>query len=136
MNHKKPDILELLATIKTLRSENGCPWDKRQTAESLTIYFHEELHELLEAIRNQDYPNICEELGDLLYLIIMTSEISRENRQFHFPDVIRHINPKLIRRHPHVFAGKKYKNDAELTKQWQEIKAAEKKKNLFDTDLQ
>lgn len=133
---KKSDILELLATIRTLRSETGCPWDRRQTTKSLAKYFHEELDELMDAIKNQDYPNICEELGDLLYLIIMTSEINRESKRFHFPDVVRHINQKLIRRHPHVFADKQIKTDAELIKQWQKIKAEEKKKNLFDTDLQ
>lgn len=136
MNKNNLDILDLLATIKILRSETGCPWDKRQTTTSLTKYFHEELDELVNAIKNQDYPNICEELGDLLYLIIMTSEISRESKQFHFPDVVRHINRKLIRRHPHVFGDKQFKTDTELTKQWQKIKAEEKKKNLFDTDLQ
>jgi len=136
MKTDNSEILKLLTTIRTLRSETGCPWDKRQTTQSLTRFFHEELNELMDAIKNQDYPNICEELGDLLYLIVMTSEISREKKQFHFPDVVRHINQKLIRRHPHVFADQQYKNDDELAKQWQEIKAEEKKKNLFDTTLQ
>ncbi len=89
----------------------------------------------MEAIKNQDYPNICEESGDILYLIVMISEISRENGEFHFPDVVRLINQKLVRRHPHVFAGKSYENEEDLIRQWQQIKAEEKKKNLFDTNL-
>ncbi len=89
----------------------------------------------MDAIQNRDYSNICEESGDLLYLIVMLSEICKENGQFQFSDVIHHVNQKLIRRHPHVFNGQPCKSEEELAKQWQEIKADEKKKNLFDTDL-
>jgi len=134
MTRNNQNILELITTIRTLRSEGGCPWDKRQTTESLVKYFHEEFNELMEAIKNNDYQNICEELGDLLYLIIMISEINKESGQFQFTDVVHHINQKLIRRHPHVFAGQAYESEEELAKQWQQIKAEEKKKNLFDTD--
>ncbi len=129
------DVKELLSTIRKLRSNEGCPWDRRQTTTSLIKYLQEELNELMEAIKNQDYPNICEESGDILYLIVMISEISRENGEFHFPDVVRLINQKLVRRHPHVFAGKSYENEEDLIRQWQQIKAEEKKKNLFDTNL-
>ncbi len=130
-----PNMDELLLTVRKLRSSTGCPWDKRQTATSLIKYLHEELNELVNAINNQDFPNICEESGDLLYLILMISEIGRENGKFHFTDVVRLINEKLVRRHPHVFAGQSYENEADLIKQWQMIKAEEKKKNLFDTNL-
>ncbi len=135
MTPDNQDLNELLSIIKKLRSNEGCPWDRRQTTTSLIKYFHEEFKELMEAIKNQDYPNICEESGDILYLILMISEISRENGEFHFPDVVRMINQKLIRRHPHVFAGQPYENEEELIRQWQQIKAEEKKKNLFDTNL-
>ena len=135
MTVNNQSIDELLSTIRTLRSDTGCPWDRRQTTKSLMKYFHEEFNELMEAIENQDFPNICEEAGDLLYLILMISEICREKGEFHFPDVVRLVNKKLIRRHPHVFAGHPHKNEADLVKQWQQIKAEEKKKNLFDTDL-
>ncbi len=135
MISNEPSIDELLLTIQKLRSGEGCPWDRRQTTISLIEYFQEEFNELMDAIRNQDFPNICEESGDLLYLILMISEISKENGEFHFPDVVRMINEKLIRRHPHVFAGQSYKNEEDLIKQWQQIKTDEKKKNLFDTTL-
>lgn len=135
MTGNNSNLLDLIETIRTLRSEKGCPWDKRQTTESLVKYFNEEFTELMDAIQNQDYPNICEESGDLLYLIVMLSEISKESGQFQFSDVIHHVNQKLIRRHPHVFKDQPCKSEEELAKQWQEIKADEKKKNLFDTDL-
>ncbi len=135
MTRNNSSLLDLIETIRTLRSEKGCPWDKRQTTESLVKYFYEEFAELMDAIKNQDYPNICEESGDLLYLIVMISEISKESGQFQFSDVIHHVNQKLIRRHPHVFNGQPCESEKELEKQWQEIKANEKKKNLFDTDL-
>lgn len=135
MTRNNSNLLDLIETIRTLRSEKGCPWDKRQTTESLVKYFYEEFTELMDAIKNQDYPNICEESGDLLYLIVMISEISKESGQFQFSDVIYHVNQKLIRRHPHVFNGQPCESEKELKKQWQEIKANEKKKNLFDTDL-
>ena len=134
MTRNDSNILDLIKTIRTLRSEKGCPWDKRQTTESLVKYFHEEFVELMDAIKNQDYPNICEESGDLLYLIVMISEISKESGQFQFSDVIHLVNQKLIRRHPHVFNDQPCPRKEELEKQWQQIKADEKKKNLFDTD--
>ena len=135
MIRNNSNLHDLIETIRTLRSEKGCPWDKRQTIESLVKYFNEEFTELMDAIQNQDYPNICEESGDLLYLIVMISEISNESGHFQFSDVIHRVNQKLIRRHPHVFNDQPCESEEELAKQWQEIKVDEKKKNLFDTDL-
>lgn len=135
MTSKDQTIDDLLSTIRTLRSDSGCPWDRKQTTASLIKYFREEFDELMAAIENQDTPNICEESGDLLYLIMMLSEIHREKGKFHFPDVVRLINEKLIRRHPHVFAEKTYKSEDDLVNQWKQIKTEEKKKNLFDTNL-
>lgn len=133
MNLTNKKIHNLLITVRKLRGKDGCPWDKRQTAESLRTYLTEEVNELINAIENNDSANICEECGDVLYLIIMISEINRENKKFRFSDVIQRIDEKLIRRHPHVFAGTPYESEDELNRQWQEIKAEEKKKNLFDT---
>ena len=117
----------LRETIATLRGEQGCPWDKKQTCDSLTKYLRSECDELLAAIHNNDPVNICEELGDVLYLLIMVSDINRELGLFGFNDVIESINAKLIRRHPHVFAGQSYENEEQLTAQWNAIKAEEKK---------
>lgn len=119
----------LLTTIKALRADNGCPWDKKQTSQSLVKYLCSEFNELLEAIDSDDTENICEELGDLLYILIMYAEIHASLDKFSLRDVITQINEKLIRRHPHVFAGKPYESEEQLSQQWLDIKAEEKKKN-------
>jgi len=116
----------LLNTIKSLRGEKGCPWDKKQTSLSLIQHLQSESAELIEAVEREDKDNICEELGDLLYLIIMYAEIHNSIREFDLRDVVENINRKLIRRHPHVFEGKPYKDEEELKKQWQTIKQQEK----------
>jgi tetrapyrrole methylase family protein/MazG family protein len=122
-------LQSLVHTIETLRGEAGCPWDKRQTSSSLLKHLKAECEELVLAIQNNDQPNICEELGDLLYIIIMISEINNDLGHFQLSDVIQSINEKLVRRHPHVFAGKTYENEEQLAAQWTAIKAEEKKKN-------
>ncbi len=119
----------LLATIKILRGTNGCPWDKKQTSKSLLKYLSSEFQELIDAINKDDTENICEELGDMLYLILMYTEIHESIDDFTLGDVITTINTKLIRRHPHVFAGKTYENEEQLSQQWLDIKAEEKRKN-------
>ncbi len=126
----KNNLNLLAATIRRLRSENGCPWDRRQTASSLIPYLREEMEELISAVEHEDYSNMCEELGDLLYLVMMITEINREKGRFDFSTVAESINEKLIRRHPHVFAGKPYKNENDLKKQWEKIKAEEKEKSI------
>ncbi|GAB6191757.1 MazG nucleotide pyrophosphohydrolase domain-containing protein [Desulfocastanea catecholica] len=125
------ELSELLSTITALRGEAGCPWDKRQTPFSLLKHLKSECQELDNAIRNDDPVNVCEELGDLLYIIIMIAEIHHDHDEFQLSDVIRTVNKKLIRRHPHVFAGKPYENEEQLTAQWNAIKAEEKKKNTL-----
>ena len=119
----------LITTIRALLGDNGCPWDKKQTNLSLLKYFKLESEELQQAIQNNDSANICEELGDLFYILVMMSEINAAQGIFTLNDVIMDIEKKLIRRHPHVFAGKTYANEDELKAQWQAIKAEEKKKN-------
>lgn len=122
----------LIETVKTLRGEKGCPWDKKQTIDSLRKYLVEEFEEILQAIDKKDTPNLCEELGDFLYLILMISEINEENGEFSLQDVIGGVNDKLVRRHPHVFSGTPIEDEAALRKQWDKIKAAEKAEKMFD----
>ena len=129
MTNKTLGLPELISTIKELRGEDGCPWDKRQSPSSLIQHLKSECEELVAAINNNDKPNTCEELGDLLYLIVMISEIHNDQGDFNVSDVIRTVNEKLIRRHPHVFAGQSYDNEEQLAVQWKAIKAEEKKKN-------
>jgi MazG family protein len=132
MNEISTSISALVETIKSLRGEQGCPWDKKQTTESLRKYLIEEFGEILQAIDNHDLQNLSEELGDFLYLIIMLSDINESNGTFSLVDVIRGINDKLIRRHPHVFSGAVVKDEKELRNQWNKIKDAEKAEKLFD----
>lgn len=117
----------LVGTVTTLRSDNGCPWDRKQTNESLKKYLKEEFSEIITALESKDHDNLCEELGDFLYLIIMLAEINSQNNLFTLEDVVRRIDRKLIRRHPHVFGTATIADEAALKQQWQDIKAAEKK---------
>lgn len=128
MTKSNQNLQELVDTISNLRSEQGCPWDKKQTPDSLLRHLNSEIEELIAGIIKKDTDNICEELGDILYILIMIATYYKETNRFDFSDVIQQVNQKLIRRHPHVFAGKQYKDQADLDRQWQEIKAKEKQK--------
>ena len=128
----KKDLLadeSLLATIRHLRGPQGCPWDKKQTAQSLKKYLREEVTELLQAIDNQDSPNVCEEIGDITYILIMISEIYKDDGLFSYTDCLSGINEKLIRRHPHVFGEANIEDEEQLRQQWEKIKQQEKKQN-------
>jgi uncharacterized protein YabN with tetrapyrrole methylase and pyrophosphatase domain len=120
-------LAKLSSTIKALRSDHGCPWDRRQTPLTLKKHVQAECAELLAAIDNNDTENTMEELGDLLYLLLMITRMHEEDGHFDLAQVIEGINAKLIRRHPHVFAGQPYENDEQLRAQWQAIKDQEKR---------
>ncbi|WP_163336644.1 MazG nucleotide pyrophosphohydrolase domain-containing protein [Desulfopila sp. IMCC35008] len=128
MSYKKANLEDLVTTVKTLRGPDGCPWDRRQSTESMVKYLDSEYNELLEAISNRDTDNICEEIGDLLFTLVMIAEIEEENGNFTLHTVLHNINKKLIRRHPHVFAGVEISSEQELREQWEKIKALEKSK--------
>jgi tetrapyrrole methylase family protein/MazG family protein len=115
-------ILELYKTVKKLRSEEGCPWDKKQTPESLSQYILQETYEVLESIDNKG-KNLSEELGDLLFQIIIQSVIAEENNSFTFTNVVKLINQKLIERHPHVFLKNNKKiNEEQVINNWGKMK--------------
>jgi tetrapyrrole methylase family protein/MazG family protein len=128
MNDTTSAFSALVKTVRTLRGQNGCPWDRKQNADSMQKYLLAETNELLDAISKKDVANICEELGDLLYIILLLSIIHEDAGIFHLRDVISGIEEKLIRRHPHVFAGVTVANEEELREQWNAIKAMEKGK--------
>jgi uncharacterized protein YabN with tetrapyrrole methylase and pyrophosphatase domain len=128
MTNSNQFLQQLIATVQTLRSDNGCPWDKKQTPHSLITYLKAEAQELIDAIENNDVQNVCEELGDVLYLLIMIAEAYGKDDAFTFETAIEQVNAKLIRRHPHVFAGTTFASEEELRDQWQRIKAMEKQK--------
>ena len=116
--------------IKTLRSENGCPWDREQTHESLKPCMTEEAAEMVASIRIYDKTgnaeNMREELGDILLQVMLHSCIAEEEGLFTLDDVIQEISEKMIRRHPHVFADEAADTSVQVMKNWDEIKKKEK----------
>lgn len=128
MNNKNTTFLRFCEIISTLRGVNGCPWDKKQTSHSLKKYILEETNELLESIDNKDPVHICEEAGDVLFLIALLAEIHTENGTFTFEDILSTITEKMIRRHPHVFANTTAGSQDELNAQWEKIKSEERSK--------
>lgn len=124
LNHQ---FFRLRDVIAQLRGPNGCPWDQKQTHESLRPYLIEEAYELLEAIDQEDDDAITEELGDVLLQVMLHSQIGEDNGYFTIDDVISSIVNKMIRRHPHVFGDVQVRDESDVLRNWQEIKANEKR---------
>ncbi len=113
-----------------LRAPGGCPWDREQTFDSIKPYTLEEAYEVLEAIDNRDWPELSGELGDLLLQVLFYSEMAREEGHFSVDDVLDRLSNKLVDRHPHVFGEVKADTPAEVLRNWEALKAEEKKKRL------
>ncbi len=130
---------QFCGVIEQLRGEHGCPWDKKQTHSSLKQCLIEEAYEVIQAIddyeQNKDYDNLREELGDVLLQVVMHSVIAKEEGIFTIDDVIDEIAKKMVRRHPHVFSDKSTMGSEEVTRNWDEIKKAEKSKKNKKDDL-
>ncbi len=116
---------ELVDVIATLRSENGCPWDREQTHETLKSTLIEETYETLEAIDTGDPSKLKEELGDLLLNIMLQAQIADEDKNFDIYAVIETLTEKLIRRHPHVFGDVDAEDSETVVKNWEAIKRQE-----------
>ena len=130
------DINDLLSIMKILRSENGCPWDKVQTHESIRTDLIEECYEVCEGI-DRDSPEILrEELGDLLMQVVFHAQIETEKNHFDFDDVCNDICQKLIYRHPHVFGEVKADTEDEVSKNWDALKKASKKQETYTETLE
>lgn len=119
---------KLVAVMARLRAPGGCPWDREQTHATLRTYLIEEAHEVLEALEAKDDAKFSEELGDLLLQVLFHSQIASEESRFTIVDVIREIYQKMIRRHPHVFGRRHAKDSAEVLRNWEIIKAEERRK--------
>lgn len=117
---------KLLGIVDTLMGENGCPWDKAQTRETLKPYIIEESYEVLEALDEGHPHKIADELGDLLYQILFHAKISSLKNEFDIKDVIQSLSDKMVRRHPHIFAEGKLHTPDQVVHQWEEIKKQEK----------
>ena len=137
LNQIQSAIGELYRLVNTLRGDNGCPWDKKQSPETVSIYLIEEVYELVDAIESGSSDQICEELGDLLFHILFVARMFQERGEFDLSDVAQTITDKMIRRHPHVFGEKKINSSEEVIQNWHKIKLAEKKasdqKSLLDS---
>ncbi len=123
----------LYRVIQKLRSPDGCPWDRKQTPESLLPNIIEEAYECIDAIKNKDTENTKEELGDLFLLAAMITSIYEEKEQFTICDVLNNLTDKLVRRHPHVFSNSNADNPEEVIKLWDNVKNQEKQKKNQDS---
>jgi len=127
LNRAATSFAKLCEIVAKLRAPGGCPWDREQTNESLLPPLIEEAYEVAGAIRARDDANLREELGDLILLALMHSEIANETGRFNVDQVLEEVTAKLIRRHPHVFATSDVKDADGVVKQWEAIKHEEKK---------
>jgi MazG family protein len=121
-----PAFSKLAAVMSRLRAPGGCPWDREQTHSTLRTYLIEEAYEVLDALDSHDDAKFAEELGDLLLQVLFHAQIAAEERRFTINDVIREIYGKMIRRHPHVFGNVRAKTSADVLRNWEQIKAAER----------
>lgn len=129
MHTNKKTFANLLQIMNELREQ--CPWDKKQTIHTLRSMTLEETYELVDAIQENDWQNIKEELGDLLLHILFYSKIASEENKFTIEDVIDGIAKKLINRHPHIYSDVKVNDDTDVKKNWEKIKQAEGKKSVL-----
>lgn len=127
-------INRLIRLIETLRGENGCPWDKKQTPESMAVYLIEETYELVDAIRSGSGRAVREELGDVLFHLLFLAHLYTETGLFDLQSAAAGIVQKMIRRHPHVFGDREAGSIPDIRKQWREIKKTEKdsKNSILD----
>jgi MazG family protein len=122
-----PGIDLLIETTARLRAPDGCPWDREQTHRTICDCLVEEVAELVQAIDRNDDANLREELGDLLFHVVMHAQMASEAGKFTFDDVAREVNEKMVRRHPHVFGdGAKLGTADAVVTQWEQIKLKEK----------
>lgn len=121
-----PNIERLIEIIDILRSENGCKWDREQTHQSLRRNMIEEAYEAVDAIDDNDFKHMQEELGDVLLQVVLHSQIAKEENAFNIEDVAKGISDKLIHRHPHVFGDVKVSSTDEILDNWEKLKKEEK----------
>ncbi len=127
----------LAELVRLLRSEKGCPWDQKQTPETIKKYLMEEAYEVMEALEDGSPAQVCGELGDLLFQLVFLACLYEEKGTFSMQDVVRVVTEKMIRRHPHVFGDKEVRDAEEVKANWHKIKLAEKgdreSKSLLDS---
>jgi ATP diphosphatase len=117
-----------VAIMERLRAPGGCPWDREQTFDSIKTYTLEETYEVLEAIDNRDWTELTGELGDLLLQVVFYAQMAKEQGLFSIDDVLDRLSTKLVDRHPHVFGDVKADTSAEVLRNWEALKAEERRK--------
>lgn len=127
--HMPFDMMPIVDVMARLRGPNGCPWDIAQTHRTLRRFLLEEVYEMLDAIDQGDDAGMREELGDVLYQVVIHSRIGEEEGLFSAQDIVRDITEKMIRRHPHVFSEKSLENKGESVLNWDRLKQGEKRQH-------
>jgi nucleoside triphosphate diphosphatase len=120
-------IVESIAIMARLRGPNGCPWDREQTFDSIKRHTLEETYEVFDAIERRAWPDLKDELGDLLLQVLFYAQMASEAGYFTIQDVASNLNAKLIRRHPHIFAEAEVTGSDDVLRNWEQIKQSEKK---------
>jgi len=140
---KQYTVEDLLFLMSQLRDpENGCPWDRKQTFNSIVPYTLEEVYEVVDAIEKEDYPHLKEELGDLLFQVIFYAQMGKEKSLFDFNDIVHKLVSKLVRRHPHVFPNGELQkagttpplSETEIKGTWEKIKQQERDEKGLQED--
>ncbi|MBT0321773.1 nucleoside triphosphate pyrophosphohydrolase, partial [Vibrio campbellii] len=124
MSHPIEQLEQIMSKLRD--PESGCPWDLKQTFDTIVPHTIEETYEVVDAIQNRDWPNLQEELGDLLFQVIFYSQMAKEQELFEFSDVVETVNEKLTRRHPHVFSEVEFDSEEAINANWEAEKAKEK----------
>ncbi len=119
---------QLVDLMARLRAPGGCPWDREQNFDTIKPFLLEETYEVLNAIDARNWPELADELGDLVLQAVFFSQMAAEENLFRIEDALDAINQKLIRRHPHVFGDETAKTEGDVRKRWSEIKDEEKRK--------
>ena len=120
-------LAEAIAIMARLRAPNGCPWDREQTFDSIKRHTLEETYEVFDAIERRAWPDLKDELGDLLLQVLFYAQMATEAGHFTIQDVASNLSAKLIRRHPHIFAGAEAADSDAVLRNWEQIKQSEKK---------
>src|SRR6266478_9757477 len=126
-------LQEAVEIMARLRGPDGCPWDREQTFDSIKRHTLEETYEVFDAIERRAWPDLKDELGDLLLQVLFYAQMASEAGYFTLQDVASNLNAKLIRRHPHIFGDVVASDSADVLRNWEQIKQSEKKAS---TDLQ
>lgn len=126
------EIAALRRTLRMLRSEKGCPWDREQTLDDLISYLITESYELLHAEKSGNRDGVREELGDVIFLVVFIHELLQETGEVGLSEIVSQAHRKIINRHPHVFGSSKARNRAESVAEWERIKRSEKRTGRKD----